>query len=293
MVKAKKIPFTNDFMFSLVMRDEQLCIDLLRLILPEDDFTAVRIEEPVLDLENTEITTQAVLKFAEASRGVRFDAYIKSKDVWAEIEMQTYTGDDIAKRSRYYQANMDMDALEKGCRYRDLPGSYVIFICTYDYMGKDEPIYYFRNFDEKNRLLLGDNTCKIIMNTKCTPEKVPEKLRAFYRYLNDPDSGCGDEFVERLDNRVEKYNTAEWRRKLMTLGELMERNHEKGYEEGLRQGRESGLREGRESGLREGHESGIKEGRRETAIEMKRDGVPVERIIKYTGLTEAEIRDLN
>ena len=176
---------------------------------------------------------------------------------------------------------MDMDALEKGCRYGDLPGSYVIFICTYDYMGMDEPLYYFRNFDEKNRLLLGDNTCKIIMNTKCTPEKVPEKLKAFYRYLNDPDSGCGDEFVERLDNRVEKYNTEEWRRKLMTLGELMERNHEKGYEEGLRQGRESGLIEGRESGLRE------------TALEMKRDGVPVERIIKYTGLPETEIRDLN
>ena len=122
-------------------------------------------------------------------------------------------------------------------------------------------------------LMLGDNTCKIIMNTKCTPEKVPEKLRAFYRYLNDPDSGCGDECVERLDNRVEKYNTAEWRRKLMTLGELMDRNHEIGYEEG--------------------HESGLREGRRETAIEMKRDGVPVERIIKYTGLTEEEILDLN
>ena len=118
-------------------------------------------------------------------------------------------------------------------------------------------------------LMLGDNTCKIIMNTKCTPEKVPEKLRAFYRYLNDPDSGCGDEFVERLDNRVEKYNTSEWRRKLMTLGELMDRNHEIGYKEGL------------------------KEGRRKTAIEMKRDGVPVERIIKYTGLTEEEILDLN
>ena len=63
----------------------------------------------------------------------------------------------------------------------------------------------------------------------------------------------------------------------MTLGELMDRNHEIGYKEGLKEGRESGLREGR----------------RETAIEMKRDGVPVERIIKYTGLTEAEIRDLN
>ncbi|MDO4481831.1 MAG: hypothetical protein Q4C14_03760, partial [Bacillota bacterium] len=130
-----------------------------------------------------------------------------------------------------------------------------------------------------------DNTCKIIMNTKCTPEKVPEKLKAFYRYLNDPESICGDEFVKRLDNRVEKYNTSEWRRKLMTLGELMDRNHEIGYEEGLK--------EGRESGFLEGHELGLCEGRRETAREMKRDGVPVERIIKYTGLTEEEIRDLN
>ena len=119
------------------------------------------------------------------------------------------------------------------------------------------------------------------MNTKCTPEKVPEKLRAFYRYLNDPDSGCGDEFVERLDNRVEKYNTSEWRRKLMTLGELMERNREKGYEEGLRQGRESGLREGRELGFKE------------TARKMKHSGISVEIIIECTGLTEKEIRDLN
>ena len=111
------------------------------------------------------------------------------------------------------------------------------------------------------------------MNTKCTPEKVPEKLKAFYRYLNDPDGGCGDEFVERLDNRVEKYNTSEWRRKLMTLGELMDRNHEIGY--------------------KEGHESGLKEGRRETAREMKRNGLSFELIIKCTGLTEEEIRDLN
>lgn len=66
MAKAKKIPFTNDFMFSLVMRDEQLCIDFLRLILPDDDFTEVRIEEPVLDLESADVTAQAVLKFAEA-----------------------------------------------------------------------------------------------------------------------------------------------------------------------------------------------------------------------------------
>ena len=79
----------------------------------------------------------------------------------------------------------------------------------------------------------------------------------------------------------------------MTLGELMDRNHEIGYKEGhesgLREGRESGLREGRESGLREGRELGFKE----TARKMKHSGISVEIIIECTGLTEKEIRDLN
>ena len=67
------------------------------------------------------ILTQAVLEFAEEARGVRFDAYIKSKNIWVEIEMQNYSGENIAKRSRYYQANMDMDALQKGKPYSKRP----------------------------------------------------------------------------------------------------------------------------------------------------------------------------
>ena len=32
------LPFTNDFIFSLVMRDPTLCRELLALALPEEDF---------------------------------------------------------------------------------------------------------------------------------------------------------------------------------------------------------------------------------------------------------------
>ena len=54
---------------------------------------------------------QAALKFSSDGRGVRFDAYAKSENVWAEIEMQIHTGDHLGKRSRYYSANMDIDML--------------------------------------------------------------------------------------------------------------------------------------------------------------------------------------
>ena len=300
MSKFKEIPFTDDFMFSLVMRDEAICMELLKKILPEEDFTEIRIEAPSIDIEGPEITTQEVMRFAEASKGVRFDAYIKSKGIWAEIEMQNYKGEDIAKRSRYYLSNMDIDALDKGADYKKLPTSYVIFICTYDYIGMDKPIHSFYTYDIENGVKLDDRVCRIILNTKCTPEKVPDSLKEFYRYLNNPSESYEDEFIARLDSSVKKYNTEDWRRKHMTLGELMERNKEIGYEEGLSEGRELGISEGHKLGLSEGREMGISEGRelgaREnseiTAFKMKENGVSIDIIVKCTGLSVEEVEEL-
>ena len=76
---------------------------------------------------------------------MRFDAFAKNDKMWAEIEMQTYTDEWIGKRSRYYHSNMDMDFLESGKPYQNLKTAYVIFICTFDYMGAEEPVYYFQS----------------------------------------------------------------------------------------------------------------------------------------------------
>ena len=104
------LPFTNDFIFSLVMRDPTLCRELLVLALPEEDFGEIKImksqnpliDEPTDDTEeaaNTEtqpdsarsntraltVETQKSLKFVKDMHGVCFDAYIKSENVWAEV----------------------------------------------------------------------------------------------------------------------------------------------------------------------------------------------------------------
>ena len=58
----------------------------------------------------------------------------------------------------------------------------------------------------------------------------------------------------------------------------------------------SSMRYAREQGLKEGREEGIAEGRaevlRETARAMKTEGEPVEKIIRYTGLSAEEIEEL-
>lgn len=69
-----------------------------------------------------------------------------------------------------------------------------------------------------------------------------------------------------------------------------------GRVKGLAEGRAKGLAEGRAKGLAEGRAKGLAEGRSEErfrmACEMKSDGLPIETIVKYTGLSVDEIRTL-
>ena len=275
--KNERIPFTDDLMFSLVVRDENICRQLLERILPDEKFGEIRIENADDDLY---VETQRSIKFPLGAHGVRLDAFIKSGNVWAEIELQTYTGDHIAKRSRYYQANMDLDFLNEGHEYRELPRSYVIFICTYDYIGADLPVYHFEKFDRQNCLQFGDEAYSIILNTACSPEKVPQPLKALFEYINDPTKGSGDALVDDIDRQVSRFNTDEWRRRHMTLQELMDRNYEQGLEKGLEKGRA------------EGESFGKEQMRFEMARSMKEDGEDAERIAKYTGLPIDKIKKL-
>ena len=62
--------------------------------------------------------------------------------------------------------------------------------------------------------------------------------------------------------------------------------------EGREEGLAEGLAEGREEGLIEGREEGRVEERLETARRMRSDGLSMEMVVRYTGLSEEEINNL-
>ena len=271
-------PFTNDFIFALVMRDPDICKGIAELIIPDEEIGEVKIaasENSSPDEKNEkdelEIALQACLDFGKDMRGVRFDAYVKTADKWIDIEMQTTNKHDLEKRSRYYQALMDTDCLEKGGKFKDLKNTYVVFICTFDYLGLGEPLYVVESYIRKNDLHFNDGTSKILLNTKCSPDKVPEKLKSFYEYINDP-SKIDSKLVEGIDERVQKYNTPEWRERLVTL-EYM-------------------IAEAKEEGLAEGEVSGRAAEKLDMAKAMKSENIDIETIIKVSGLTKEEIDSL-
>lgn len=317
-MKSKSlIPFTDDLMFSLVMRDVETCREFLKVVLPEEDFGEIRIASPenplfsetsdevskVDNKRNTETETQPIpiltvpsnavfqgrmtnevqssIKFAADMHGVRFDAYIKSDEAWADIEMQTSkSGLSLGKRSRYYQSNMDLDCLEQGQDYEKLKKSYVIFICTFDYFGKDEALYYFQNWDYEKGLKLDDFSYKIILNTRCSQDKVPMKLRPLFAYINSAEK-CGDsELVDKIDERVRKFSTDTWRRKQMTFEYYVKDKERRAY------------RSGEEAGIELGLERGAAQKEREIVKQMLAEAMPLDIIAKFTNLSIAEIEAL-
>ena len=76
----------------------------------------------------------------------------------------------------------------------------------------------------------------------------------------------------------------------------MKTAEDKGRAAGLEEGRAAGLEEGRAAGLEEGRAAGLAEGELSKAMEMARkmkaDGLPIEVIAKYSGLTPEQVAQL-
>ena len=275
----KFLPFTDDRIFMNVMRSPKICRALLELILPNEEIGAIRLKKsdnPLIDNseidegadENLSVEMQKTLKLEADAHGVRFDAFVASSKLWADIEMQTDNDSKIDKRARYYHANMDLDFLEQGQSYENLKPSYVIFICTFDRFKRDEPVYFFRSWDVEKGLPLDDLSYTIVLNTKCSPEKVPEALKPFYEYLNDPKKNEASELTRMIDERVRKFNSDEWRKKYMTFEYILNEQKRESFAEGAAQKQ------------------------REIAKSMKDEGIAKEVIEKITGLSAEEVEKL-
>ena len=70
-------PFTNDFIFALVMRDPDICKGIAELIIPDEEIGEVKIaaseNSSPDEKDELEIALQACLDFGKDMRGVRFE----------------------------------------------------------------------------------------------------------------------------------------------------------------------------------------------------------------------------
>ena len=236
---SKLIEFTNDFMFATIMQgNKDICRRVLECIL---DFEVESIEY---------VEDQYAMQTYIDSHGVRLDVIAKDTGATYDIEMQTVDDDDIPRRMRYYQSQIDVSELKKGEQYKTLKESYIIFICKFDIFGRDEYIYRFENYDAEKLLPLGDGTKKIVINSTGTKGNISDELKAFISYIDKPGEvrkSRQTELVADIDTQVVKTNEDnKWRNMFMKYEIDLMKREEKGRVEGRKEGRAEGERKGLE-----------------------------------------------
>ena len=309
--------FTNDYVFAEVMKDPELCRQLLQRIFPDREIEAIRFckpqerdkhsDEPPPEPEDDEAAsfeisltsydsettvgsctaeTQKTMSFGPKTKSIRLDVLFKGDSTWYNVEIQCENRYNIPRRSRYYSSLCDIDQLGKGEDYNILKDTYVIFICTFDLFGLNEPIYSFENYDVKNDLRLNDGSYTIIVNTKSTKDDLPRELKCLFDYINNEEVETDDSFIADLDHRVGLLNTDDnvWRREIMRLDQEIKYREARAREDG----HAAGLSEGHAAGLSEGRDSKAKE----IAANLKAAGMDDKDIAINTGLSEKEIKKL-
>ena len=258
-----ELTIADDYMFYRVMEDPWICKTLLNRVLHGKVETI------------TDIELQKTIDDAGRAKGVRFDVWAKdSTGRIYDIEMQAINKMDLAKRIRYYQAAIDVSLLGKSKPYENLPDTFILFFCTFDYLEKALPVYTFKTMcTEDSRIELCDGITKIIINSKAAEQEKNEKLKVFLEYMNGKVSN-DDEFIQKLEQRIKEVKANEELRREYMLVNTIERD---------------ARNDGWKAGLAEGERLGSRQAKLETARILKQLGDSISKIVQVTGLSKAEV----
>lgn len=285
MKNYEELTFTDDFMFCKTLQEnEDLCKDLTELVLGRKIGQIVRLEK------------QKAVEITEDGHGVRFDVYFEDdENTVYDIEMQRSDTKELPLRSRYYQGMIDLDYLDKGHKYMELPDSYIIFLCTFDLFGLGYHRYSFSaKCNEVPDLTLNDGANRVFICAGGSKEDVSREIRAFIDYLVEHIPST--DLTARIERKVKEAITLSlWRKEYMTYREHMEEQYnegrEVGYEAGMKEGREAG----KEAGLKEGKEAGLKDGISGTVNILRSmnidDNTIVIKLCEQYKLTESEAKE--
>ena len=254
MVKRfEDLTLQDDFMFCKVMQNEGLCKALIEMILFD---TIGKIAY---------ISIQHSINTYEQAKSVRFDVLVQAENgKFYDVEMQVSNERNIPKRIRFYQAAIDISFLDKGNSYNNLNDSFIIFICTFDAIGKNRPVYTFENIclQDKN-ISLQDGTKKVIINSEAFKNTEDKDLKDFLEYLKT--GKVNSEFTRRIEAMIQTVKNNEQARQEYRLMSTFEMD---------------------------AMDRGAYKTKRKTAKLMKQRGYPISEISLMTELPESEIEKL-
>ncbi|WP_307770229.1 Rpn family recombination-promoting nuclease/putative transposase [uncultured Phascolarctobacterium sp.] len=290
--KFANLTIQSDFIFKKVMSRKRICKHLL---------------EELLQIEIADINYLEAEKTLEpdyTSRGIRLDIIVADdKNTHYNLEMQVKNNKNpdtdtyvLPKRSRYYQALLDIDLLQAGQPYDLLPPTYIIFICIFDFFKQGNYVYTFKKRCLENlELELPDEATTMLLNTKGTHGDISKDLKSFYDYVNT--HIVTTDFTRQIDDEISylKLDTKVRREYMLMEARLLDERREgiaEGKDIGFAEGKDVGLVEGEAIGMAKGEAIGIANANTATAKRLLSMGLTVQDIAKATSLSIEQVEAL-
>ena len=247
----KNFTLMSDIFMRNVFKKRECLEYVLQVIMEKQDLHV--IDQIIqIDYKNLQGRSAVMDCVARDSTGKQFD-----------VEIQQDNEGASPKRARYHSGLMDMNTLNPGQDFEELPESYVIFITRDDILGYGLPIYHIDRQIKELEEAFQDEAHIIYVNSKKQDDTQLGRL------MHDLHCKKADEMHSPiLAKRM--YELKETQKGV----ELMCHEMEKIYSEGLERG----------------EKRGELKAKKETILSLAEMGIPVNQIAKAVNLSEKDVQ---
>ena len=195
---------------------------------------------------------------AEDEHGTQFNVEIQRSDEGASVQ-----------RARFYCGALDMHFLDRGKKYEALPDAYVIFITESDVLKKGRPLYNIQRSIDETGEAFGDGSHIVYVNAACQDNTPLGRLMQDFN-CNDP----AKMHYKELADRVNYFKTSK-------EGEIDMTDIIEAYANNKAE------KAAKEAVAKASHQRNV-----EVAKKMLADGMNLEAVVRYSDLSEEEVRAL-
>ena len=274
----------DDLMFRKMAEHKEFCEEILRVILGDYELV-VTDNMQQFDIKNLQ------------GRSVVLDAKCITGDGrYINIEVQKANDDNHLKRVRYNASVLTANVTETGKQFEFVPDICIIFISAFDLFKGNLPLYHVVKTVKETGQVIEDGLNEVYVNAAVDDgSKLAKLMKVFTK--NDVYDEADFPVTSEIKARFKKdeggtvkmdATLQKWMQESEEIGE--KRGEKRGREEGIMLGKEEGMMLGKEEGMMLGKEEGImlgkEEGAKMIAKTMIDEGLPIELIMRYTGLSE-------
>lgn len=172
---------------------------------------------------------------------------------------------------------MTTNTTDTGVSFEEIPDVYIVYISTFDIFKGNSPIYHVDRVVRETKEVVDNGFMEVYVNTKVNDGSDVAELMAVFSQkdtYNDkfPIASSKKRFFNSESKEVEKMSGV--------IQELIERERADAAKTAVIEGR------------REGRQEGIKQKSFTVARNMKNDGMSIDMILKYTGLSKEDLNNL-